>query len=206
MTDPESHYFRMTAFPILFPTVRRRYTLLLTLLAWQRIIPPCFCSELASTEYLRQRRTAETGSEPPDFQRLDCNKDLAGTPCRPWSTIFGNSTRYNQRIVIECGTCVTMDHRGPSVRFEKGIDVQGKLVFPNGYKISIETRSIFVQGELEIISTSIITDVPKISVSLFGNQEVMLRPIQNNRLACEPEGCKGGERSITVAGGKLNCK
>jgi len=86
-----------------------------------------------------------------DFAPLDCNAGIIGdesTPCEAFS-----SAEYDpevETVVVPCGTCLTMDLTGEAT-FRKGLDVQGKLVFPSDRSsLTIVTPFVFVQGELVV--------------------------------------------------------
>lgn len=150
---------------------------------------------------------AEVGNTTEDaFVPLSCNLALGGAKCEPWTSVFGHKVLYNAKVIVPCGECIIMDLPGPKLRLEKGIDVQGKLLFPDGYKLHVETSSIIVQGELSMTSTSIVSQAPKIRVTMIANETSMIKPFGNNQKACPLGGCDVGQRSISVAGGRVSCK
>ena len=92
-----------------------------------------------------------------DLER--CNAALSSEPCDiTWSSLFGARYIHSKTVVIPCGKCVVMDHvsRGlgssstSSLILESGLDVQGKLIFNDGYALDLITRNILVQGELHV--------------------------------------------------------
>ena len=85
-----------------------------------------------------------------DFRPLNCNKNLSDAVCLPWTHVFGEGKVRRNKLVIPCGTCIYMDVSEPILRLEKGLDVRGKLVFPDDYRLNIEAPWIVVQGELSM--------------------------------------------------------
>jgi len=139
-----------------------------------------------------------------DFVPLSCNNMLSD--CKSWRTIFGNDAVHTARVVVPCGTCVTMDHPGPELILQDGIDIQGKLIFPDGYSLTVQTTSIAVQGELEMTSTKPVDGTPNIRISMIGNNSLQtFTPIGENAGACG-NGCVMGKKAIVVAGGKVKCE
>jgi hypothetical protein len=80
-----------------------------------------------------------------DFQPLSCNANLASAACSTWSSVFGTGTSYATRITIPCGQCITMDHVG-DLELLGGLDVIGKLVFPDGYSLNLASTMISVMA------------------------------------------------------------
>ena len=99
-----------------------------------------------------------------------------------------------------------------------GIDIHGKLIFPDaGYSsnhtLSISTTMMIVQGELSMSSiTKPINGRPHIHITMIGHDvNQTFTPIDNNARACAigtnstvTASCKVGKKSIVVAGGKVN--
>lgn len=143
-----------------------------------------------------------------DFQPLSCNAQVSSAFCRSWTSVFGSSTSFSGRKVVPCGSCVRMNAPGPDLFLNGGLDIQGKLVFPDGYSINVHTPMIVVQGELEMTSSKPVDGVPTIQITMTGrNVEQTFEPIDTNANACG-DGllCEAGENSITVAGGKVTSK
>lgn len=145
-----------------------------------------------------------------DFVPLSCNANLPQATCVRWSVYFGTSAVHNVRLVVRCGDCVTMDF-GPSLTLNDGLDIHGKLVFPENYAITLYTAGIVVMGELEMQSTRApITSTPLIRFVMIAEDENRaFVPIGENaaacgRLALAGSSCVVGKKSITVAGGKMN--
>jgi hypothetical protein len=139
-----------------------------------------------------------------DFVPLSCNSNLITTTCKSWLSVFGSSTLYSTRVVIPCGQCIRMDLQGGSLTLQQGIDIIGKLVFPNGYKLSLAASIISVQGELEIQAKKIIDGVPNIKFTMIGNFNKTFTPIGENARACNGAlTCAVGKKVIVVAGGKV---
>jgi hypothetical protein len=146
-----------------------------------------------------------------DFVPLSCNANIATKPCSPWTTVFGTANTFTSTVQIACGTCVLMDHPGPQLSLLNGIDIVGKLIFPNNgsYSLTIYTASITVQGELDLQSTlTSVTGTPKIRIIMIGlNDNQVFRPVNENAAACPTDdlfgNCKIGRKAITVAGGNV---
>ena len=146
-----------------------------------------------------------------DFVPLSCNSNLGTTACGSWTTIFGAAKEFANRVIVDCGTCITMDHPGPELTLTGGIDIRGKLVFPDAYSLTLRTAMITVQGELQLTSTSKAVDgTPLIRIIMIGTDtEQTFTPVGENSAACvsgtNVSGlCKVGKKAITVAGGKVN--
>ena len=140
-----------------------------------------------------------------DFVPLACNANLASTPCSSWTSMFGTATSFSERIVIPCGKCVAMDVVGGSLELSGGLDVIGKLVFPDGYKLNLVSSIIAVQGELEMTATKTVDGIPNIIFTMIGNVDRSFTPIDINTKACNGAAtCNAGKKGIIVAGGKVN--
>jgi len=136
-----------------------------------------------------------------DFVPLSCNAGLGA--CVSWTSVFGIAAEFSERVIVGCGTCITMDHPGPELTLLQGIDIQGKLVFEEGYAITLRTASITVQGELEMHSTEPINGSPKIHIIMIGTASQSFTPIGENAGICSGD-CAVDRKAITVAGGKVN--
>ena len=145
-----------------------------------------------------------------DFVPLSCNANLATAVCNTWTSLFGPSSTFTSTVIIPCGTCVLMNHPGPTLSLLSGINIIGKLVFPNDgeYRLTINTATVIVQGELDLQSTrTAVTGTPLIRMVMIGFQDKLtFRPVNENANACPDVDCEVGFKSITVAGGKVNCK
>jgi len=146
-----------------------------------------------------QRRLAEDAFEP-----LTCNSSFSS--CIPWTSRWGRSAVKTTLIVIPCGQCIVMNLDSPKLTLQEGIDIRGKLVFPDRYELTVETPEVVVQGELEMRSSKLVDGSPAIKFVLYGNGDRHFDPVNNNRNACGGSSCNGGARPITVAGGKVNRK
>jgi len=141
-----------------------------------------------------------------DFVPLSCNSNGLDT-CVPWTSVFGDAAEFSERVFVDCGTCITMDHPGPELTLLQGIDVQGKLIFQEGYTITLRTASITVQGELEMHSTGPVNGMPKIHILMIGTESQSFTPIGENAGICSAmpnEECGVDRKAITVAGGRIN--
>ena len=142
-----------------------------------------------------------------DFVPLSCNDNLASAVCTSWTSLFGSSSTITSQVIIPCGTCVQMNHPGPELSLLGGINIIGKLIFPNDgtYTLTINTASIIVQGELDLQSTQTpVTGTPLIHIVMIGfDKKLSFRPSNENANACPNFDCEVGFKSITVAGGKV---
>jgi hypothetical protein len=147
-----------------------------------------------------------------DFVPLSCNNNVTNVICDSWTTIFGSTSTFTSLVTIPCGTCVTMDHPGPQLSLLSGINIIGKLIFPNdgSYALTINTANIIVQGELDVQATQTpVTGTPMIRIVMIGlDPDQSFIPVNENANACQGllGSCKVGHKSITVAGGKVNCR
>jgi G8 domain len=140
-----------------------------------------------------------------DFIPLACNENIASASCTSWTSIFGTATSFSERVVIPCGQCVTMDVDGGSLQLLGGLDVIGKLVFPDNYVLNLSSVIIAVQGELEITATKIVDGTPNIKFTMIGNVDRLFTPVEANTRACDGAlTCNAGKKGIIVAGGKVN--
>ena len=187
---------------------------------------------LQDHDYIRRQvREGQGATAGPYFRPLDCKR-----PACQISTTWtkGNIGRnaHKGTVVIPCGTCVWMDyvaddhheeyeHQGPTLVLPHGMDIQGRLHFPdNGYKLTIEAPFLLVQGLLDIPSTGRVGRDPMIKFHIKSEQRsISFLPAYNNERVCpdvasgEPSTCDIGFRSIVVAGGQIrtqglpqNCK
>jgi hypothetical protein len=106
-----------------------------------------------------------------------------------------------------------MDLPDDSLILTFGLNVEGKLVFPDGYRITIETPYIVVQGELEMSSTRATSGEEDVKIIMIekegvggGIGDVYFTPHPENEDECPEGGCKIGTRPIAVLGGILDIK
>jgi len=147
-------------------------------------------------------RWLQTDHDHMDFKPLDCNPEsFDGVTCSSWETKFGSSLTHNNLTIIPCNECIRMDIAGPELVLNGGLDIQGKLLFEDGYKLILKTTHIVVQGELEMKATRTVTDNHDVEFILFGkNTELKFDPLAPNSHLNSIV----GKKSITVAGGKIN--
>jgi hypothetical protein len=142
-----------------------------------------------------------------NFTTLTCNAKIASATCKSWTSQFGTTNTYNDLIIIPCGVCITMDYtKTDQLDLLGGIDIQGRLVFPDGYQIIITTPMIVVQGELIMTSSKPINGTPDVKIIMIGqNNKQTFTPIYNNANACNfgSATCTVGKKAIVVAGGKV---
>jgi len=142
-----------------------------------------------------------------DFVPLSCNRKLETATCTPWSTRIGTNAVHSKRVTIQCGECIVMDHKGSTLTFNNGLDIRGKLVFPDGYSLHVISTMIVVQGHLEMTATKKVDGNPSIRFTMVGDDEQQsFLSMGDNKGKCGGDYCYVGKKSITVAGGKVNSK
>ena len=140
-----------------------------------------------------------------DFVPLSCNANVASATCATWTSRFGSGATLSSRIIVPCGQCISMNHPGPSLTLQDGIDIQGKLVFPNSkINLIVNTPLVVVQGLLDMQATKPVDGKPSIRFVLTGGSEQTFTPIGSNSNACGGGKCSVGKKSFTVAGGRLS--
>jgi G8 domain len=143
-----------------------------------------------------------------NFTTLTCNANIGTASCQTWTSQFGTANSHNNLLIVPCGVCITMDYsQTEQLDLLGGIDIQGRLVFPDGYQILITTPMIIVQGELIMTSLKPINGVPDVKITMIGqNDKQTFTPIDNNANACNfgSATCTVGKKAIVVAGGKVN--
>lgn len=139
-----------------------------------------------------------------EFYQLDCNSKFS--TCLTWTSQYGTRKTYSKRVLVKCGECIQMDHPGPELILSDGIDIRGKLVFPDGYKLTVNSTMIVVQGELVMEASKPVDGDPSIKFVMTGEVDQTFTPIGQNSQACGGNVCNVGKKSITVAGGKIRSK
>lgn len=100
-----------------------------------------------------------------------------------------------------------MDVAGGSLALLAGLEILGKLVFPDGYKLSLTANVVIVQGELEMTATKAVDGTPNIKVTMVGSVDHTFTPIDANLRACDGSTtCSVGKKGIIVAGGKVSIR
>lgn len=161
---------------------------------------------VASNPLIPPARILQDG-EMRDFVPLACNRDIERATCKSWSAQFSPADTYTERVIIPCGECITMDLQSDTLTLLDGIDVQGKLVFPDGYQLDVISNMIVVQGHLEMTANKPVDGEPLIQFTMTGEDSVDFRPVGENVGACKgSSSCGTGKKSITVAGGKVDSK
>jgi hypothetical protein len=166
---------------------------------------------IVSTKHEQQQKRLlqQAADDMKDFQTLTCNRNLISTPCGTWSSRFGTKTSHTERIIVPCGECIVMDHTATAdLELLGGIDIIGKLVFLDGYKLNLSSTLIVVQGELQIASTKPVNGIPDIKFTMIGNDNaITFTPVDVNTNACKGVSmCSVGKKGIIVAGGKVTSK
>lgn len=143
-----------------------------------------------------------------DFRPLNCNSSIEMENCRSWKHFFGSKRVFRERVVVPCGRCFTMNTPYDTITFTDGLDIQGKLVFPDGLALTVYSPAIIVQGVLEVSAHGKAVDGnPLIRFVMTGDQVNFFDPIEDNERACYGmKSCIAGSKSITVAGGRVSCK
>jgi hypothetical protein len=142
------------------------------------------------------------------FVPLLCNANLLLQPCTSFVATYGFNNTYSARVIIPCGKCFNMDHPGPTVTFQNGVDIRGKLTLSSRSKnpLTIKTPMVVVQGELLVSCTEPVDGLPSVTFLLTGGDvDQSFQPTNSNAGACGGSLCKAGTRSITVAGGRVIC-
>jgi G8 domain len=155
-------------------------------------------------------KTRQLQYEIPPFVALSCNKNLANVRCQSFISRFGTGSIKDSLVTIPCGECYNMDHRFAMVMFRKGLDIQGRLVFPEGYSVHVVSPLIVVQGELVIrAATKPINGTEQVRFTLIGEDEKQtFTPIGDNANKCTGRNatCEIGKKAFVVAGGKIDVK
>jgi G8 domain len=98
-----------------------------------------------------------------------------------------------------------MDVTGGSLNLLGGLEILGKLVFPDGYKLNLSANIVIVQGELEMTATKAVDGIPNIKLTMVGSNDFAFTPIDANARACGGNNtCPVGKKGIIVAGGTVN--
>lgn len=139
-----------------------------------------------------------------DFRPLACNAGLASAPCNSWTSVFSSTPSHMNEIVVPCGQCVTMDYNG-NLTLSRGLDIQGKLIFPDGAKVLLKAPYVRIQGELHMFSSKAPNGQEDVKFLIDGVDETVTSfvPADSNQGACGGFACKAGKKPIVVAGGKL---
>ena len=142
-----------------------------------------------------------------DFLPLSCNADLDAARCVPWSSRFGTESTVSKRIIISCGECVVMNLASDTLTLTGGMDIRGKLVFADGYSLTVFTPLIAIQGELEMASTAAVDGTPLLHIILTGQEDQFFTAVGENQYSCDGDSiCNAGKKGIVVAGGKVTSK
>ena len=148
-----------------------------------------------------------------DFVPLSCNDNLRNVPCHSWSSTFGSRTVFDERLVIECGTCVeldpVLDANVPSeVTFVNGLDIRGRFLIKHKVEIAFYTPLIVVQGEWIVLARQAVTGTPSVRVVLTGDDDnQFFEPMDENANKCHGGTvCQVGPKAITIAGGRIRGK
>jgi len=110
------------------------------------------------------------------------------------------------KVVIPCGKCIKYDLPRNATSTIKGLDILGKLYVPPNYKSTLRTPFVFVQGELQMSDTNLISpDFASMKIILTGTTDVTFTPADSNsNVAGTP--FNAGSKPFLVAGGKLDIR
>jgi len=138
------------------------------------------------------------------FEPLSCNENLPEVCASKYSELLDKS-------IIPCGECVYVDDQVGSILTLEGLNIIGKLTYDErSSPVTIKTPYIFVQGELEIKSTSSLSPANEaVRFVLTGTTPQFLQPYSDdqnsyNADSCADGGCPMGKKPFVVAGGKLS--
>mmetsp|Transcript_9179 Transcript_9179/g.27606 ORF Transcript_9179/g.27606 Transcript_9179/m.27606 type:complete len:1426 (-) Transcript_9179:247-4524(-) len=135
-----------------------------------------------------------------DFSPLTCNSNLDSATCGSWT--FGSAP--TEQVTIPCGTCVDMSTAPAAVNAAFGINVEGRMHFPDGTETHISTPHLFVQGKLSMdLANGPIGADPDVKITMTGVSDQILTPNDQNAAVC-PGGCNVGPKAVVVAGGELD--
>ena len=145
---------------------------------------------------------------PKFFEPLACDEIKCGQGSTTWKELGLDPTA--DPVVIPCGLCVTMNYDVSDVlELTNGLDIQGALIFPNGYSLTLKTPFVLVQGNLEMLATRRVSGEPDIKFLFTGTNQQSFIPADNNKFVCSNDGastptkCKIGSKPFVVAGGKV---
>jgi len=135
------------------------------------------------------------------FEPLACNTNVHNEICQNFSE---QNYDLSQKVVIPCGTCILMDDSSEeTLHFGKGLDVQGKLLFPSSSNLKkVVTPFVFVQGIL-IVEYS----PEKLEFQLVGTEDNIFisHPDQIfSGCSLQNNGCSVSKKAFVVAGGTLS--
>lgn len=161
-------------------------------------------SGATTSEPLRNRNVLAVALR--DLVPLTCNANITQASCQNWTAKFGTNTTYATRVFVPCGECVRMDRAG-NITFNDGLDIVGKLVFPDGYRVNVSSTLIVVQGLMDIKATGEVSGMPYIQFTMIGNNaSTVFTPVNANANVCgvNTSTCSTGKKGIVVAGGNIN--
>ena len=125
----------------------------------------------------------------------------------PCETFSSQNYDLSQTVEIPCGSCITMDLVGDQT-FQKGLDVQGKIIFPSTRSsLNITTPFVFVQGEFIIEELSMRT-IPQTDKDLefhfVGTDDVTFVSHPDQVFDKCSGGCNVSKKPFVVAGGRVD--
>ena len=132
-------------------------------------------------------------------------------PCSDQFFAFFESQSGPGPVVIPCGSCVVIDPRSidsdGKLDLPHGLDVHGKLVFPQDMRVNVVTPFVFVQGELELFNSQVVSpENESVRFTLTGSVDTTVAPVPHNSASCPGGKCPIGKKAFVVAGGRLNIR
>ena len=94
------------------------------------------------------RRLSVASATIGEFHPLDCNSNLDNAPCTDNVSDIMPTSGTSDPLIVPCGKCYVFDLPDSQVYFPGGINIKGKLKFPENKKVIVRTTSIIVQGEV----------------------------------------------------------
>lgn len=137
------------------------------------------------------------------FKPLTCNSGIESVTCVSWSTL---TITPGQPVVIPCGQCINVDVAdGTELDLADGLDIQGKLVFPDNKKVTVRTTHVYLQGVLKIRDNNVISpENESVKFHFYGTTPKSFVPHADNSIGCPSGSCDAGVKPFLIAGGKLD--
>lgn len=139
-----------------------------------------------------------------------CNDGVETEPCLDFSSLVEAALSADSAAVVPCGECYAVDYDDSStVTLPNGLDVLGRLRFPETASVTINTTSVVVQGLWDMEKPAAGN---KVKITLYGTEEKTLYHMSKcggegheNALDLECTDVENvGKKPFIVAGGKVN--
>ena len=145
---------------------------------------------------------------------LHCNTDVVPsisseeclTSATPLSSIINNAVASSTKVIVPCGSCVTVDYTDSSTITLPGdgsLHIKGRLHFPPASSVTLNSTAIFIEGLLDIPQG--IHDDNEVKFSLYGQDGWYYYPHEKctyGDLNCMHKK-DVGKKPVVVAGGKM---